>query len=171
MKFKEYVNEREKIINKFFDQPIDVIVEMIDFENVNVIDLGKQGFSTRYYFDVNKERYLVIFTGYKGSYELLFSIDGFTGELTRLYNASKIYAGLLKSVKMFIEENDPNEITMSVTIPEKNNNQQKKSDNFQKMIKYVFRKYKETFKEYKISNVKRKNMGDFVLDTMKIKKI
>ena len=174
MNFKEYMCEREKVINEFLNQPIDVIVEMIDFEDVKVVDLGKSGFSTRYHFDVGEERYLVILAGHKGSYELSFSLDKkgeeFTGALSNLYHASKIYAGLLKIIKMFIEENDPDEITITVTMAENDSQQKKKFNNFQKMIKYVFKKYKETFKEYKIGNVKRKSMGDFALDTLTIER-
>jgi len=176
MNFKEYMCEREKVINEFLNQPIDVIVEMIDFEDVKVDEIGSTNNATRYYFGVDEERYLVVFSGpYKNnSYELSYSLDKKGEEFTSisdLYNASKIYAGLLKSVKMFIEKNEPDKITMSITIPKENNDsQKKKSSHFQKMIKYVFKKYQEVFKEYKIGNVKRKSMGDFALDTLTIER-
>lgn len=173
MKFKDFVRERDvkriEEIEKFFDQPIDVIIETIELGKTKVTEISSNEYSTKYFFKVDKEIYEIVF-GKKidKTYELSFSLERGNEQFTNISNkfqTFRVYSGLLDTIKMFVEKYNPDKILMSISIP-------KKSEHFQKVMKMIFKRYKNIFGKYKIGDMKEKKIDDLiVLNILTIERI
>ncbi len=172
MKFKDFVRERDvqRIIEieNFFNQPTDIIIETIELGKTKITEISSNEYSTKYFFKVDKEIYEVMFVKKIDKvYELSFSLEKGNEQFTRVSNkfqTFRVYSGLLDTIKMFVENHDPDEILMSVSIP-------KKSDHFLKVMKMVFKRYKNIFQEYKIVYMKENRIIDLItLNILTIKR-
>lgn len=171
MKFKDFVKEREvkrcEDINEFFNQPINIITEIIEIGKTKITKVSSTKYSTKYWFNVDKELYEITFVKeYNNSYEMGFFLEKgdeqFTG-LSNKFQTLKVYSGLLDTIKIFIEEIKPDKITMNITLP-------KKSEHFLKVMKMVFKKYNKIFGNYRIKGIKTTQIDVIILNTLTIEK-
>jgi len=163
MKFKDFVRERDvkRIIeiNNFFNQPLDIILEVIELGKTKIVKSNETNNLIKYYFKINNDVYEVMF-GKKNTrfYEMSFSLERGNEKITDTSNdfsTASVYSGLLDTVKLFIEEKDPDKIIMNITLP-------KKFKHFHKMIKYVFKKYDDIFNEYIVKNMGKEQIDDII---------
>lgn len=171
MRFKDFVKEREfkrcEYINEFFNQPINIITEIIEIGKIKVSKISSTKYSTKYWFNIDKELYEIIFIKVcDNTYEMGFFLEKgneqFTG-LSNKFQTSKVYSGLLETIKMFIEEFEPDKIIINVTLP-------KKSEHFLKVMKMVFKKYNKIFSNYNIKGIKKTQIDIFTINTLTIER-
>ena len=144
----------------FIDREYSYINEIIEIGSIKV---KKSPTSSKniitYNFKVGDDYYSVKFGNHgKNIYEMDFFLDFGEREfhdLTKKFKPAKVYSGVLESFRMFVEENQPYKITMTI-------NWYKKTNQFKKIIKIMLNKYKDIFNGYKILSTKEISLDDNV---------